>query len=98
MSGRPSGWPRSAWKPTAGRDELRTECAAALQRIRGRGESVAAIAALANASVTEVRSYLKTARARGDASPQPLGAGADEDLAAPARTTNTSGGDVGIGA
>jgi len=32
------------------RDEHRSECAAAVQRIRGRGESVGTIAALANVS------------------------------------------------
>ena len=54
----------------------------ALQRMRGRGESVGAIAALANISESEVRSYMKAARA-GAAAPsghaaQPLGAEAVE--------------------
>ena len=60
------------------RDEHRSECAAAVQRIRGRGESVGTIAALANVSEGEVRAFLKAARARGAAPPddaaQPLGA------------------------
>ena len=60
------------------RDEHRGECAAAVQRIRGRGESVGTIAALANVSEGEVRAFLKAARARGAAPPddaaQPLGA------------------------
>ena len=38
------------------RDEFRAEGAKALERIRGRGESVGAIAALANVSESEVRS------------------------------------------
>jgi len=58
------------------RDEHRSECAAAVQRIRGRGESVGTIAALANVSEGEVRAFLKAARARGAAPPddaaQPL--------------------------
>jgi hypothetical protein len=51
------------------RDEHRGECAAAVQRIRGRGESVGAIAVLANVSEGEVRAFLKAARARGAAPP-----------------------------
>ena len=50
------------------RDEHRSECAA-VQRIRGRGESVGTIAALANVSEGEVRAFLKAARARGAAPP-----------------------------
>lgn len=66
------------------RDEFRAEGAKALARIRGRGESVGAIAALANVSASEVRSFVKTARTRGaepssaDAA-QPLGAQAVQD-------------------
>jgi DNA-directed RNA polymerase specialized sigma24 family protein len=43
------------------RDEHRSEGAAAIARIKGRGESIASIAALANISESEVRSYLKAA-------------------------------------
>ena len=60
------------------RDDHRGECPAAVQRIRGRGESVGTIAALTNVSEGEVRAFLKAARARGAAPPddaaQPLGA------------------------
>ena len=41
------------------RDEHRSECAAAVQRIRGRGESVGTIAALANVSEVIVRGYAR---------------------------------------
>ena len=47
------------------RDEHRTEGAAAIGRIKARGESIASIAALANISESEVRSYLKAASAAG---------------------------------
>ena len=45
------------------RDEHRSEGAAAIARIKGRGASIASIAALANISESEVRSYLKAATA-----------------------------------
>ena len=87
------------------RDEHRSECAAAIERIRARGETVAAIAALANVSVTEVRSHLKVARTRRDAaagdgatrSAQPLGGG-DESGAALAGAPDSHEKGVGIGA
>jgi hypothetical protein len=47
------------------RDEHRTEAATALARIRDRGESIAAIARLAETSVGDVRAYLKLAAAGG---------------------------------
>jgi hypothetical protein len=49
------------------RDEHRSEGAAAITRIKARGESIASIAALANISESEVRSYLKAASAAGRA-------------------------------
>jgi hypothetical protein len=69
------------------RDEHRSEGAAAIGRIKGRGETIASIAALANISESEVRSYLKAASAAGRAqgggaaqvaAPQALG-GADAE-------------------
>ena len=76
---------QSALEADRRRDEFRAEGAKALERIRGRGESVGAIAALANVSESEVRSFLKTARTRGaepssaDAAQPPLGAQAVQD-------------------
>jgi hypothetical protein len=49
------------------RDEHRLAGAAAVARIRGRGESVSEIAALARTTETEVRAYLKLAGAAGTA-------------------------------
>lgn len=46
------------------RDEQRQVAAAAVARMHGRGEKVENIAALAEATESEVRSYLKLARAR----------------------------------
>lgn len=43
------------------REEHRGDAAAALARIRGRGESIAALAQLANISEGEMRSYLTSA-------------------------------------
>ena len=72
------------------RDEHRSEGAAAVARIKGRGESIATIAALATISESEVRSYLKAASAAARAQSvgaaasalsEPLGGGASaEDL------------------
>jgi hypothetical protein len=47
------------------RDEHREAAAAAIARIRARGESIAAIARLADTTVSDVRAYLKFAAARG---------------------------------
>jgi len=47
------------------RDEHRAAAAAAIARIRARGESIAAIARLAETTVRDVRAYLKFATARG---------------------------------
>jgi len=47
------------------RDEHREVAAAAVARIRARGESIAAIAQLAETTVSDVRAYLKFAAARG---------------------------------
>ncbi len=64
------------------RDEQRQAAADALARMRSRGETVPAIAALAEASESEVRAYLKLAGASSAAAPaaaagteQPLNAG-----------------------
>lgn len=46
------------------RDEHRAAAAAAIARIRARGESIATIARLAETAVSEVRAYLKFAAAR----------------------------------
>jgi len=51
----------------AGVDEWQAERVAQIGRIKARGESIASIAALANISETEVRSYLKAASAAGRA-------------------------------
>jgi hypothetical protein len=56
------------------RDEHRLAGAAAVARIRGRGESVSEIAALAQTTETEVRAYLKLAGAAGTAVSAPTGA------------------------
>jgi hypothetical protein len=67
------------------REEHRGDAAAALARIRGRGESIAALAKLANISEGEVRSYLKSeaaarraasAATAGDAPGRPAGSSA----------------------
>jgi hypothetical protein len=47
------------------RDEYRTAAATALARIRDRGESITAIARLAETSVSDVRAYLKLAAVGG---------------------------------
>ncbi len=47
------------------RDEHREAAAAAIARIRARGESIAAIDRLAETTVSDVRAYLKFAAARG---------------------------------
>jgi len=47
------------------RDEHRTAAAAAIVRIRARGESIAGIARLAETTVSDVRTYLKLAAAHG---------------------------------
>lgn len=47
------------------RDEHRKAAGAALARIRARGETISAIAQLAEATGSEVRSYLKLASANG---------------------------------
>jgi hypothetical protein len=64
------------------REEHRLAAAAAVTRIRGRGESVSAIAALAHTTESEVRAYLKLADAVGAAedaagAPRPLGGEGD---------------------
>ncbi|MGV7254585.1 hypothetical protein PJI20_10110 [Mycobacterium kansasii] len=55
------------------REEHRSSAAAAMARIRKRGETIAAIAALADSSESEVRGYLKRANARGDGGGHPGG-------------------------
>jgi hypothetical protein len=55
----------------AGVDEWQAERVAQIGRIKARGESIASIAALANISETEVRSYLKAASATGAVSTRP---------------------------
>jgi hypothetical protein len=65
------------------RDEHRAAAAAAIARIRARGESIAAIARLAETTVGDVRAYLKFAAPRGaqstvvESSSEALGALAD---------------------
>jgi hypothetical protein len=56
------------------RDEHRLAGAAAVARIRGRGESVSEIAALAQTTETEVRAYLKLAGTAGTAVRAPANA------------------------
>lgn len=70
------------------RDEHRAAAAAAIARIRARGESIAAIARLAETTVSDVRAYLKFAAARAaqstlvDSSSEALGSPADEAVTA----------------
>jgi hypothetical protein len=73
------------------RDEQRLAGAAAVARIRGRGESVSEIAALAQTTETEVRAYLKLGGAAGSAVSAP--AGAPQALGGVDATGNV-GGDV----
>ncbi|HWT47093.1 MAG TPA: hypothetical protein VN255_00420 [Mycobacterium sp.] len=47
------------------REEHRAAAAVAVARIRARGESIAAIARLAETTVSDVRTYVKLAAARG---------------------------------
>ena len=80
------------------RDELRRAAAAALGRMRARGETVPAIAALAEASEREVRAYLKLAGAGGasqtaSALAGPLGAQRGRGD----RSATAGAGDVGCG-
>ena len=49
------------------RDDHRSDGAAAIARIKARGESIAAIAGLAEITESEVRSFLTAARAAGRA-------------------------------
>jgi hypothetical protein len=71
------------------RDEQRRAAAAALSRMRSRGETVTAIAALADAGEGEVRAYLKLANAGGAAGPEAVDADGD--------SASRAGGDVGGG-
>jgi hypothetical protein len=61
------------------REEHRGDAAAALARIRGRGESIAALAQLAIISEGEVRSYLKSASRAGARRPRCTAVPSPED-------------------
>ncbi|HUO36903.1 MAG TPA: hypothetical protein VMU34_03215 [Mycobacterium sp.] len=80
------------------RDEQRQAAAAAVGRMHERGERIDAIAALAETTESEVRSYLKLARARradpSAAESHPLGA----QSAVEAREAGDGAGDVSAGA
>ena len=80
------------------RDEQRQAAAAAVARMHERGEKIDAIAALAEATESEVRSYLKLARARrADASAAKSHApGAEAEVEAPETgLCDTNVGDMG---
>ncbi|MGH3555999.1 MAG: hypothetical protein ACRDTK_00490 [Mycobacterium sp.] len=74
------------------RDEHRAAAAAAVARIRARGETITAIARLAETTVSDVRAYLKLATARD--APTTVAESSPEALAAPAGDAGTKG--VGI--
>jgi len=75
------------------RDEQRQAAAAAVGRMHERGEKIDAIAALAETTESEVRSYLKLARVRrADASAESHALGAT--AAGEARGTGGAAGDV----
>lgn len=63
------------------RDEHRAAAAAAVARIRARGETISAIARLAETTVSDVRAYLKLAAASG--APTTVAESSPEALAAP---------------
>lgn len=81
------------------RDEQRQAAATAVARMHERGEKIENISALAETTETEVRSYLKLARARrADTSAAESDALGTEAAAVDARETGGAAGDVGAGA
>jgi hypothetical protein len=81
------------------RDEHRNAAAVAAARMRARGETIGAIARLAGAPESEVRSYVKLANSRAGAN-DTNGAGGDGDAgSAPVSDSlgsDCGGGDVGV--
>jgi len=79
------------------REEHHAAAAVAVARIRARGESIAAIARLAETTVSDVRTYLKFAAARGaqsvvvESSSEAPGSPADEAANVSGADTNSAG-------
>jgi hypothetical protein len=81
------------------REEQRHAAAGAAARMRERGETVSAIAKLANAGESEVRSFLKLASARGEANNKHVagpGAGVASAPVSDSLGSDGGGGDVGV--